>query len=128
MSDPKQTESQNKETVQERYESVSTNVQTNVQTEVTSTLMTEAQPDLQADKNLEFDNETSEKRIIEAHLADEGQKRENAEDAIRKNSTLSENSYNEEIKDQVSELGNAERYLDHKALSRTFHFSGSSNN
>ena len=47
-------------------------------------------------------------------------------DIFRKNSVNSDNnSLNEEMKDKVSELYATETFLDSKALSRTFHFTGS---
>lgn len=47
---------------------------------------------------------------------------------FRKNSVNSDNSLYDEMKDKVSELYSTQHFLDQKALSRTFHFTGSPHN
>ena len=68
------------------------------------------------DKNIEFDHLNKEQIQNDCSPSPKS--------LNRKNSTTSENSYREEIKDKVSELSSSLSYIDQKALSRTFHFTG----
>lgn len=127
---------------EKQHQHTSISVQSDLQTANSSNIGAQTAPSQsQGGPNVEVEPEVTSVQSKTMGLEGGSRSNSNEGEAKRKNSTHnnsgtgplnesqnSQTSYNDEIKDQVKELGATASFLDQKALSKTFHFTGNQSN